>query len=134
MPAVLRAADYVVLVTEPKPLAYPPLQRSIDPIVRPSGVPFRVLINNVDMAKGGARKQFDARDACEAMDVPVFKTFIRSYSVHEEASLNGQLATTYPRTLETSTPSKTSAGSPRSSSPNGPTPSTSQTRPPRAMS
>ena len=98
IPAVLRAADYVVLVTEPKPLAYPPLQRSIDSIVRPSGVPFRVLINNVDMSKGGERKQSDARDACKAMDVPVFKTFIRSYSVHEEASLNGQLATTYPRT------------------------------------
>lgn len=98
IPAVLLAADYVVLVTEPKPLAYPPLQRSIDSVVRPSGVPFRVLINNVDMSKGGERKQADAREACDAMGVPVFKTFIRSYAVHEEASLNGQLLTTYPRT------------------------------------
>jgi chromosome partitioning protein len=97
IPAVLKAADFVVLVTEPAPLAYPPLQRSIDTVIRPSAVPFRVLINNVDMAKGGKRREADARAACAAMGVPVFNTFIRSYSVHEDASLNGHVATSYPR-------------------------------------
>lgn len=100
IPAVLKAADYVVLVTEAKPLAFPPLMESVTEVVRPSGVPFKVLINNVDMSRGGKRKEADARDSLTATNLPVFKCFIRSYTVHEEASLNGELVTTYPKTAD----------------------------------
>jgi chromosome partitioning protein len=97
IPAVLKAADYVVLVTEAAPLAFPPLTNSIKNVVAPSGVPFRVLVNNIDMAKGGAGKLQDAQDSLTNAGIPVFRSFIRSYQVHEEAPGNGELVTSYAR-------------------------------------
>lgn len=98
IPAVLRAVDLVVLVTEPTALAFPPLRRSIDAVIRPAGVRYRVLLNKVDMGKGGAGKEADARKSLEGAGIPVFKTAIRAYNVHELAPLYGEVATGYQRT------------------------------------
>lgn len=101
IPAVLDAADYVVLVTDPKYLSFSPLARSIVQVVAPSNVPYRVLINNVDMSKGGRNKEAAARQALEQNSIPVFQSFVRSYAVHENAPAEGQLVTTYPREAST---------------------------------
>lgn len=101
IPAVLEAADYVVLVTDTKYMSFPPLGRSIANVVGPTGLPYRVLLNLVEMSKGGRAREADAREMLNQNGIPTFESFIRSYVVHENAPLRGQLVTTYPRTKAT---------------------------------
>ena len=98
IPAVLAATDFVVLMTDTKYLSFPPLARSITNVIAPAKVPYRVLINNVDMSRGGRGKEADARTSLTSHDIPTFGSFLRSYQVHETAPLDGALVTTYPRT------------------------------------
>ncbi len=95
MPAVLEVADLAVLVTDAKYLSFRPLARSITEVVRPAGVDHKVVINNVDMARGGKTDLEATRAALDEANLPTFKTAIRAYKVHETAPEFGLTAPTY---------------------------------------
>src|SRR5439155_25948504 len=50
--ATLESADMAVVPLEPEDLAFKPTKRTIDTIIRPLGIPFRVFINNWDPRDG----------------------------------------------------------------------------------
>lgn len=94
--AVLRQADDVIIPLEPEPLAFSPAARSIQKVIAPVGVPWKVLINNWDPRDGNldlnqtkgyiARKQF-----------PVFNTIVRHYKLHTRAPADGLTVVQYPK-------------------------------------
>ena len=91
--AVLSQSDFAILPMEPGPLSVKPLMRTIEELVAPTGIPYRVLVNKVD-----PRVPNDAEDAMELLrtyEVPHFTTFIRAYKVHTFAPLAGEVVTQY---------------------------------------
>lgn len=91
---VLRQADDVIVPIEPEPMAFSPATRSIQKVIAPSGVPWRVLINNWDPRDGdldlGQTRQYIA-----AKGFPVFNTVIRHYKLHTRASAEGVTVVQY---------------------------------------
>jgi chromosome partitioning protein len=92
--SVLAACDFVVLPTEPAALAVAPLVRTVQEMVAPHGVPYRVLLNKVDPRSPGAIA--DARAMLDSMGLLYFETAVREYKAHERGPLEGQVVTQYP--------------------------------------
>jgi len=85
--AVVKAADYLILPTQPAPMDLTALIETVKNVVSPVGVTHRVLLTKVD-----PRSLNDALDAQKSLmetQLPVFNSFIRSYKIHERAPLNG---------------------------------------------
>lgn len=96
---VLQNADFVILPTEPTPLALGPVVRTVRQVITPSGVDYRVLLNKVD-----PRTPADASDAAGLLDqtgLKRFRAFIRTYKVHTLAPLEGKVVTQYPHDQRT---------------------------------
>lgn len=92
--AVLQEADFAILPSEPSPLAIPPLRKTINSLVKPLGVDYRVLINRVD-----PRVPADAGDAAALLDrmgLARFRAYIRAYKIHSTSPMDGQVVTQYP--------------------------------------
>lgn len=90
---VLDATDFVVLPTDPAPLAIPPLQRTINELVRPRGLDYRVLFNKTDPRVPG-----DVHDAATLLDhaqMPRFRAFVRDYKVNRISVVDGEVVTQY---------------------------------------
>ncbi|UFU16047.1 ParA family protein (plasmid) [Curtobacterium sp. C1] len=90
---VLDEADFVVLPTEPAPLAVPPLLKTIKRLIEPRSVDYRVLINKYDPRTPG-----DADEAAELIDgagLARFQAPIRSYKIHARAPMDGLVVTQY---------------------------------------
>ena len=90
---VLDEADFLILPTEPAPLAVPPLLRTVKRLIEPRGVDYRVLINKYD-----PRTPQDADEAAELIDnagLKRFQTSIRSYKIHTRAPIDGLVVTQY---------------------------------------
>lgn len=91
--AVLSQSDFAILPMEPGPLSVKPLMRTVEKLVVPAGVPYRVLVNKVD-----PRVPQDADDALEMLrtyEIPHFTTTLRTYKVHTFAPLAGEVVTQY---------------------------------------
>jgi chromosome partitioning protein len=86
--AVLRQADDVIVPIEPEPLAFSPAARSIQSVIAPMGVPWRVLINNWD-PRDGELDLNQTRAYIAAMRFPAFNTVIRHYKLHTRSSAEG---------------------------------------------
>lgn len=85
--AAVRASDYVILPTPPAPLDMAALIVTVSELLRPTGVPHRVLLTRVD-----PRAHSEAQSALETLaegGIPTFQTIIRAYKVHERAALMG---------------------------------------------
>lgn len=97
--AVLDQADYVILPAEAAPLSVPPTQRTVERLIRPRGLPFKVLLSKVD----GRHTQdaADMRRLLAAKEMPVFATGVRRYVAHERAPLAGVVVTQYEESLAT---------------------------------
>lgn len=92
--AVLDEADFVILPTEPAALAVQPLVRTINDVVLPRGVEYRVLLNKVD-----PRVPADAHDAASLLDsagLSRFRNYVRQYKVHTTSPIDGRVVTQYP--------------------------------------
>jgi chromosome partitioning protein len=90
---IMAHTDFVLLPSEPAPLALRPLVRTYRNLVEPSGVDHRVLITRVD-----SRATQDAIDAHELLvnaGLKVLKPFVRNYKVHERAAVDGSVVTNY---------------------------------------
>ncbi len=85
--AVIQAADYLIVPTQPAPMDLTALIETVRSAIAPSQVAHRVLLTKVD-----PRSLNDALDAQKSLrdaGIPVFNAFIRGYKVHERAPLDG---------------------------------------------
>jgi chromosome partitioning protein len=90
---IMAHTDFVLLPSEPAPLALRPLVRTYRSLVEPRGIDHRVIITRVD-----SRAAQDAADAQELLTnagLKVMKPFVRNYKVHERAAVDGSVVTTY---------------------------------------
>lgn len=93
---VLRQADDVIVPIEPEPLAFSPAARTIQQVIAPIGVPWRVLVNNWDPRDGEADLK-QTRDYLAAKRFPAFNTVIRHYKLHTRAAAEGMTVVQYPK-------------------------------------
>jgi chromosome partitioning protein len=91
---VLRQADDVIVPIEPEPLAFSPAARTIEQVIIPSGVPWRVLINNWDPRDGDLDLN-QTREYLTAKGFPTFNTVIRHYKLHARAAAEGVTVVQY---------------------------------------
>ncbi|WP_037077330.1 ParA family protein [Pseudonocardia spinosispora] len=91
---VLRQADDVIVPIEPEPLAFQPAARTIQSVIVPSKVPWRVLINNWDPRDGESDLQ-QTREYLAAKRFPIFNTVIRHYKLHTRAAAEGVTVVQY---------------------------------------
>ena len=92
---VLSNSDYVIVPTEPAPLAVEPLIRTVRTVIAPSGVPYRVLVNKVDGRAVAMRD--DAFGMLDKQGIHRFKASTRQLTAHAYAPANGVVVTQYPR-------------------------------------
>lgn len=90
---VLKHTDFVLLTTDPAPLALRPLIRTYRQLIEPTGLPHSVLITRVD-----SRALQDATDARELLSqhgLKILTPYIRSYKIHERGPVDGSVVTNY---------------------------------------
>lgn len=93
----LQEGDGEVLIPiPPEPLTFDATGRLIETILKPKGLPFRLLINNWDPRDGRADLD-DTLAYIEAQKWPIANTIIRRYKIHTRASIEGLVVTQYPR-------------------------------------
>lgn len=92
--AVLAQADDVIVPLEPEPMSFSPAARSIQRVVGPAGVPWRILLNNWDPRDGEA-DLLQTKEFVAAKGWPVFNTVIRHYKLHTRASAEGMTVVQY---------------------------------------
>lgn len=100
--AVLDLVDYVVLPMEAAPMSVEPLIDSIQTVVRPRNLPHRVLLSKVSPRRTGSVVA-EFRAWLEGAGVPVFRTPVRSYVIHEDAPLAGLTVLGYGEARDAST-------------------------------
>ncbi|MER5608303.1 ParA family protein [Micromonospora tulbaghiae] len=94
--ALVAMCDDVVVPMIPEVLTFQPTAHTIETIVKPSGKPYRVVVNNWDPRDG----QNDLAETAQFIALngwPMANTPIRRYKLHAKAAANGQVVTQYPR-------------------------------------
>lgn len=93
--AVFAQCDFVVVPTEPTPLALAPVVNTVRTLIEPTGVRYRVLMNKVDPRVPG-----DVHDAAALLDqagLQRLRAYVRAYKAHALAPLEGTVVTQYRR-------------------------------------
>ncbi|TGB02072.1 ParA family protein [Streptomyces sp. MZ04] len=90
----LKYAHDVIVPMPPEGLAFDPTARTIQKVIEPSGLPFKVVVNNWDPRDGTADLE-DTQAYIDAQGWPRAKTVIRRYKVHTRASVEGKVVTQY---------------------------------------
>lgn len=89
----LKLTDFAILPSPPSPLDIRELTKTINLVVKPSGVPFRVLLSRVD-----SRRINDAlalQSQLMEKGIPVFNAIVRYLVAHERAIIEGKLIDEY---------------------------------------
>jgi chromosome partitioning protein len=94
--AALDECDDVLVPMLPEPLAYDPTARTIERVIRPRGIPFRVVVNGWD-PRDGVRDLQQTAQYIRKMGWPLCNTVVRRYKVHTRASADGLVVTQYPK-------------------------------------
>lgn len=100
--------DHVILPTEPTAMAVRPLVRTWRDVVEPTGTAYSVLLTRTDPRV--PRDVGDTRELLTGLELNVLEPHVRSYKVHERASIDGSVVTGY----EKSRMSEKAAGDHRS--------------------
>lgn len=90
--ALVPIADFVVIPSLGDPLGMEPLARTVHQVLTPTGVPFRVLLNNVSDRRGPAWP-INTIHTLTAAGLPCFRTYIRSYVSLTDAPGTGAVVT-----------------------------------------
>lgn len=85
--AVVRAANYLILPTQPAPMDLTALIETVRTAITPAQVAHRVLLTKVDPRS--INESLEAQKSLMDAEIPVFNSFIRAYKVHERAPLDG---------------------------------------------
>ncbi|WP_330186020.1 ParA family protein (plasmid) [Nocardia sp. NBC_01503] len=94
--AILDVATQVIVPIEPEPLGFDPTARTIERLLKPRGLDYRVVINNWDPRDGKSDLE-QTQDYVRANGWPLAKTVIRHYKLNSRAPADGQVVTTYPK-------------------------------------
>lgn len=94
--AALGECDDVVVPMLPEPLCYDPTARTVEHVLAPRGIPFRVVINSWDPRDGLPDLQQTAQYITRRR-WPMANTVVRRYKIHTRASADGVVVTQYPR-------------------------------------
>jgi chromosome partitioning protein len=94
--ACLEVADDVLVPMPPEPLVFDAAARTIEKVLKPRGLAYRVVINNWDPRDGKADLE-ETQGYVDAQGWPRTRTVIRRYKVHTRASAEGQVVTQYPK-------------------------------------
>ncbi|WP_328743557.1 ParA family protein (plasmid) [Streptomyces caniferus] len=92
----LKYAHDVIVPIPPEGLAFDPTARTIRKVIEPSGLPFKVVINNWDPRDGTADLE-DTKAYVDAEGWPRANNVIRRYKIHTRASVEGRVVTQYPK-------------------------------------
>jgi len=85
--AVIDASDYLILPTQPSPMDLMAMIDTIQSVIAPTGIPYRVLLTKVD-----PRSKNEAKEAQRSLidaSISTFQGVIRAYKAHQNACLNG---------------------------------------------
>ena len=94
--AALDEADDVVVPMPPEPLSYDPTARTVERVIAPRGLPYRVAVNNWDPRDGTTDLQQTAQ-YIRRRGWPMCNTVVRRYKIHTRASADGLVVTQYPK-------------------------------------
>lgn len=94
--AALESADDVIVPMPPEPLAFDPTARTIEHVLKPRGLVFRVVLNAWE-PRDGHTDLDQTREYVAARSWPVTKVVIRRYKLHSRASADGLVVTQYPK-------------------------------------
>jgi chromosome partitioning protein len=94
--AALDEADDVVVPMPPEPLSYDPTARTVERVIAPRGLPYRVVVNNWDPRDGTTDLQQTAQ-YIRRRGWPMCNTVVRRYKIHTRASADGLVVTQYPK-------------------------------------
>ncbi|MFE4019289.1 ParA family protein [Streptomyces sp. NPDC059101] len=92
----LKYAHDVIVPMPPEGLAFDPTARTIQKVIEPSGLPFKVVINNWDPRDGTADLD-DTKAYIDAQGWARANNVIRRYKIHTRASVEGRVVTQYPK-------------------------------------
>lgn len=90
---VLDEADFVIAPTEAEALSIDPLRKTVEALIVPRGLDYRVLINKYD-----PRTPQDLEDIQELVDqigLNRFQNAVRRYKSHSKAPIDGLVVTQY---------------------------------------
>lgn len=99
--AVLKVADFVILPLEAATMAIESVADTIVDHIKPTGVPYRLLLNKIDTRRGGRRledweEQLDTVEFIEGqIGLPRFRHHIRLSASVEDAPYDGKVVTQY---------------------------------------
>ncbi|MFC9736132.1 ParA family protein [Streptomyces hydrogenans] len=93
--AALDIADDVLVPLPPEPLAFDPTARTINHVIRPRDLPYKVFVNNWDPRDGRADRD-ETIAYIDAQGWPRANTVIRRYKIHTRAAAEGKVVTQYP--------------------------------------
>jgi chromosome partitioning protein len=94
--AALDEADDVVVPMPPEPLAFDPTARTVERVIVPRQLPYRVVVNNWDPRDGTTDLQQTAQ-YIRTRHWPMANTVVRRYKLHTRASADGLVVTQYPK-------------------------------------
>ncbi|SFY42177.1 ParA family protein (plasmid) [Streptomyces atratus] len=92
----LKYAHDVIVPMPPEGLAFDPTARTIQQVIEPTGLPYRVVINNWD-PRDGTADLTESQEYIDAQGWPRAQTVVRRYKVHTRASVEGRVVTQYPK-------------------------------------
>lgn len=90
----LKYAHDVLVPLPPEGLAFDPTARTIQTVIEPTEVPYRVVVNNWDPRDGRADLE-ETLAYIEGQGWTGLKTVVRRYKVHTRASVEGRVVTQY---------------------------------------
>ncbi|KQY61452.1 ParA family protein, partial [Nocardioides sp. Root140] len=90
---VVAEADFVILPTEPAALSIRPLLRTVNDLVKPTGTPYRVLLNKCDGRTPG--RTIDAAGLLDSLGLARLRAYVRLYAIHQDGPITGQVVTQY---------------------------------------
>lgn len=93
MARVLESADFAIIPYVHDPFSLTPTKRAAA-LCRKLGVPFKVLINRIDGRRGTGPLE-DAQATLDQLGLPRFRSFVREFSAHSQAHVEGQMITAY---------------------------------------
>src|SRR3954449_3731364 len=94
--AALDECDDVLVPMLPEPLAYDPTARTIEKVIAPRQIPYRVVVNSWDPRDGLPDLQQTAQYISRKR-WGMCNTIIRRYKIHTRASADGLVVTQYPK-------------------------------------
>ncbi len=80
-------ANFIILPTPPAPMDLSALIETVRTLIKPQGVPHRVLLTRVDPRS--LREALEAQNTLLELGIPAFHAFVRLYKAHERAALDG---------------------------------------------